>query len=237
MTRAETEENLGKGGLEPARFERIDELYAALAPAMRAIAGAVGDRCEVVLHDLSSRDLNHTIYAIVNGHVTGRAVGGPSTNLGLEVMQNEEADHDAFGYLGRTTDGRELQCSSVYYRNAAGRIIGALCVNVDLTPLQNIQNIAAALLPSREAAAPSREIVAPDISSVLEGMITEAIDTVGRPAALMGKVERIQALRILDERGAFHIKRGVERVAKRLGISKVTAYAYLDQVRNQPAEQ
>ena len=136
-----------------ARFSDIEEVHRVLAPAMRAIAAAVGRNCEVVLHDLTSRDLEHSIYAIVNGHVTGRAVGGPSTNLGAEVLRDESADHDAFGYRGRTSDGRDLMSSSVYYRNHAGQIIAALCINVDLSPLQTAMTMLATLAPRRRTTA------------------------------------------------------------------------------------
>ena len=219
--------------VDKGRFASIEDAYAVLGPVMHAIAGAVGDHCEVVLHDLSQRDMNHSIYAIVNGHVTGREIGGPSTNLGLEVMKNEAAEHDEFGYPGRTADGRELHCSSVYYRDAGGRIIASLCINIDLTPLQTIQNVLSAVLPTSVAPHREREFHARDIATLLDTMIADAIAAVGRPVALMDKADRMAALRVLDELGAFHVKRGVETVAKRLGISKVTAYAYLDQVRSE----
>lgn len=239
MTRQNSESESAADGTVPAvtkgRFESIEAAYSVLEPVMRAVASAVGDHCEVVLHDLSQRDLNHTIYAIVNGHVTGRKVGGPSTNLGLEVMRDEAAEHDEFGYSGRTTDGRELHSSSVYYRDESGRIIAALCINIDLTPLQTAQNVLSALLPPSPSAPPGerdRELHTHDISSLLDTMMADAISAVGRPVAMMDKSDRIAVLRTLDELGAFHVKRSVETVAKRLGISKVTAYAYLDQMRS-----
>jgi predicted transcriptional regulator YheO len=212
-------------------FEDIAELYAVLHPVMRAITGAVGPHCEVVLHDLTTRSMESTIYAIENGDVTGRAVGGPSTNLGLGVLQDEQANHDAFGYHGRTSDGRDLHCSSVYYRNRAGSVIAALCINIDLTAVQNAQAILAALLPADGQSAP-QEIVGPDIHMVLEDMIDTAIKSVGKPVGLMTKADRIKVLRILEEHGAFHIKRAVDRIAARLGVSKVTAYSDLDSVRS-----
>lgn len=220
------------------RFESIEAAHLVLEPVMRAIASAVGEHCEVVLHDLSQRDLDHrdldhTIYAIVNGHVTGREVGGPSTNLGLEAVRDEDAEHNEFGYSGRTADGRELHCSSVYYRNAAGRIIAALCINVDLTPLQTAQNILGTLMPSATPEKRDRELHTHDIASLLDTMIADAISVVGRPVAMMDKADRIAVLRTLDGLGAFHVKRSVETVAKRLGISKVTAYAYLDKMRSE----
>ena len=214
------------------RFDSIEAAHQVLEPVMRAVASAVGNHCEVVLHDLSQRDLNHTIYAIINGHVTGRKVGGPSTNLGLEAVRDEDAEHNEFGYAGRTADGRELHCSSVYYRDASGRIIAALCINIDLTPLQTAQNLLGTLLPAPSPEKQDRELHTHDIASLLDAMIVDAVSAVGRPVAVMDKSDRIAVLRTLDGLGAFHVKRSVETVAKRLGISKVTAYAYLDQMRS-----
>jgi predicted transcriptional regulator YheO len=216
-----------------ARFADIDEAHRVLAPLMEAIAAVGGPHCEVVLHDLSTGDLDHSVRAILNGHVSGRSVGGPSTNLGAEVLRAPEKDHDAYGYRGRTADGRELISSSVYYRDHEGRIIASLCINRDLSPLQGAMAALAALVPAAgdDGAAPPHELVAPDVSSVLEDMISEAIAAVGTPVPAMSKADRIEVLRLLEDRGAFHIKRAAEKVSARLGVSRVTTYGYLDEVR------
>ncbi|MGQ7787981.1 helix-turn-helix transcriptional regulator [Nesterenkonia sp. K-15-9-6] len=216
---------------DPPRFESIEELHAVLAPVMKAVAVTIGEHCEVVLHDLSRRDMDQTIHAIENGHVSGRSVGGPSTDRGLTLLKDESVDHDAFGYRGRTADGRELHCSSVYYRNRAGSVIGALCINVDLTALENVRSIISSLLPTQQQDEPE-EIVGPSIDAVLDGMLESAIAEIGKPPPVMVKDDRIAVLRRLEARGAFHIKRAVDRVSQRLGISKVTAYSYLDTIRN-----
>ena len=45
----------------------------------RGIAQQFGSNCEVVVHDLDSNDVEHSIVAIENGHVSGSRVGdGPS---------------------------------------------------------------------------------------------------------------------------------------------------------------
>lgn len=213
-------------------FESVEEALAVLQPVMRGIAEAVGRHCEVVLHDLrSSPDLGHTIIAIENGHVTGRTVGGPSTNLGMELLNDETSEHDDFGYRGRTADGRELHSSSIYYHNAAGHPVAALCINVDLTPLQLVQSAIASFLPQTAQAA--KEFVAPDIATTLDEMITEAIGAAGKAVPAMDKSDRIELLRGLDARGAFRIKRSVDSVARRLGISRVTAYGYLHEIRHE----
>lgn len=215
------------------RFTDIAAAHRMLAPLMDAIAAVGGPHCEVVLHDLTRRDLEHSVYAIVNGQVSGRSVGGPSTNLGAEVLRDEDRNHDAFGYRGRTADGRELISSSVYYRDHEGRIIAALCINRDLSPTQSAMAALAALIPEStgESGDAPHELVAPDVTSVLEDMISEAITATGKPPAVMTKADRIEVLRLLEDRGAFHIKRAAEKVSARLGVSRVTTYGYLDEVR------
>lgn len=224
--------SLSRPAPDDLRFIDVDEAFRMLAPVMEAIAAAIGPNCEVVLHDLSSGVLDHTIHAILNGHVSGRSVGGPSTNLGVEVLNDQEGDHNEFGYRGFTADGRELSSSSVYYRDHDGRVIVALCINLDLSPAQTAMAALAHLLPARDgdAAAP-RELVSPDIASVLDDMVSEALATVGKPVPSMTKADRVAALRLLEERGAFHIKRAADTVASRFGVSRVTVYGYLDEIR------
>ncbi|WP_147917152.1 helix-turn-helix domain-containing protein [Ruania zhangjianzhongii] len=63
-------------------------------------------------------------------------------------------------------------------------------------------------------------------------MIDRAVGLSGKPVSVMSRKDRIEVLRNLEERGAFHIKRAVDQVAARLGVSRVTVYADLDIVRN-----
>jgi predicted transcriptional regulator YheO len=221
----------------PGTFESADEVLEALRPVIHAIATAGGPSCEVVLHNLdgSDVDLGHTIAAIENGHVTGREVGGPSTSIGLEVQKDPLADHDAFGYRGFTSDGRELRCSSTYFHNSAGRIIAALCINVDLSAVQQARFLLDALLPGQEADAPD-EYFGRDLVSVMDAMITEAIVEVGRPVNQMSRDDKIGVLQRLDARGATQMRKSVETIAVRLGISRVTAYSYLEEARRNADE-
>ncbi|WP_162616372.1 helix-turn-helix transcriptional regulator [Xylanimonas allomyrinae] len=208
----------------------VDQLAKLLAPVMRAVATAVGPHCEVVLHDLRGEDFDHTVLAIENGGVSGRGAGGPSAHLGRMATRDESSERDQFGYRARTADGRDLTSSSVYFRDAGGDAVAALCVNVDLTPLQSVRATLAGMMPP--AAGGEARSTAPDIESVLDDLIERAIAHVGMPVTLLGKPQRMEVLRFLNDRGAFSVKRAVPRTAKRLGISTVTAYGYLDEVRN-----
>jgi len=214
-------------------YESAEEVLRLYRPVLRALATAAGPTVEVVLHNLDGTDvdLGHTIMAIENGHVTGRAVGGPSTSLGLDVLKDRRKNHDAFGYTGYTSDGRELRCSSVYFHNRAGDIIASLCVNVDLSPLLLARKTLDALLPSSVPADAPKEHFGADLVSVMDSMITEAIREIGRPLENMSRDDKITVLERLDQRGATQMRKSVEAIAKRLGISRVTAYSYLEEAR------
>lgn len=81
------------------------EIRDVLIPVMRAIAATIGPRCEVVLHDIGHVDrLAHAIIWIENGHVTGRHVGGSTTNLGLEALRSGLEDPDRLNYPSRTRE-------------------------------------------------------------------------------------------------------------------------------------
>lgn len=217
-------------------YESVADIHAAFCHVMHAMAAAAGPGCEVVLHDLSDPqpDLGHTIVAIENGHVTGREIGGPSTSLGVGVLHNQSADHNAFGYRGMTSDGRQLRCSSVYFRNSAGRIIAALCVNVDVSAIHQARALLEGLLPQASPSSPEQphEFFGGDLVAVMDVMVAEAIREIGKPVEQMSRDDRIAVLSKLDQQGVLQMRKGVERIAARLDISRVTAYAYLDEARS-----
>lgn len=222
-------------------YESVADILTVFRPVMRAMAAAAGPGCEVVLHDLSDPDpdLGHTIVAIENGHVTGRDVDGPSSSLGANVIHNQSAEHNAFGYRGLTSDGRQLRCSSVYFRNTAGRIVAALCVNYDVSALVQARALLDGLLkqtPTGSADQPS-EFFGRDLVAVMDGMVAEALQEIGKPIDQMSREDRITVLAKLDARGALQMRKGVETVAARLGIARVTAYAYLDEARTNPPKE
>lgn len=92
-----------------------------------------GNRCEFILHDYSSRDYDHSIVDIRNGHITNRKVGDCGSNLGLEVLRGTVKDGDRYNYIVNTRDGKLLRSSSMYLQDDTGKVIGCLCINTDIT--------------------------------------------------------------------------------------------------------
>ena len=51
-----------------------------------------------------------------------------------------------------------------------------------------------------------------------------------RPAPAAGREDKQRAVRLLDERGAFTLRRAVEQVADAMGVSRITVYNYLNAI-------
>lgn len=50
----------------------------------------------------------------------------------------------------------------------------------------------------------------------------------GAPLGQLGREDKQRAVRLLDDRGAFVLRRSVEDVADALGVSRITVYNYLN---------
>jgi predicted transcriptional regulator YheO len=202
---------------------------------VRGIAAQFGDYCEVVLHDLKDRPYDRSIVAIANGHVTGRSVGDCGTNLGLEVLRGTDKEGDKHNYVTQTKDGKVLHSTSIYIRDADGKAIGSLCINLDVTHLLMAERALGTLIHRDERNAGEggsvEEIFTNDVNDLLETLIRNSIKHVGKPVAMMSKEDKMEGIRFLDRKGALLIKKSGDRIAKFYGISKYTLYSYLDGTR------
>ncbi len=68
----------------------------------------------------------------------------------------------------------------------------------------------------------------------LHGALDRLIDTVeaelGGPLPALSREDKQRAVRLLDERGAFILRRAVEDVADAMGVSRITIYNYLNAI-------
>lgn len=66
----------------------------------------------------------------------------------------------------------------------------------------------------------------------LHGALDRMIEAVERDAgaefALMDRSQKQVAVRMLDEQGAFLLRGAVDRIARSMGVSRVTLYSYLN---------
>ena len=191
------------------------------------IAAQFGSSCEVVVHDLS-RHPDHSIVAIVNGHVSGRKVGDGASAVVLEQMErNDPQPKDHLCYLTKTPDGKILKSSTVYIRNSKGKVSAILSINYDISRLLMVENAVRELVTTQEPAQAEPEKIV-NVNDLLEDLIQQSVALVGKPVALMNKDDKVRAIRFLNQNGAFLVTKSGDKIAKYFGISKYTLYSYID---------
>ncbi|AKV55867.1 putative transcriptional regulator [Bifidobacterium actinocoloniiforme DSM 22766] len=107
-------------------------------PLVEFLGKVYGPMTEVALHDASQP--NSSIVAIANGHVSGRGLGAPATDLMLRILGRGEAENRDYlvGYAGHSANSATPLVSSTFFIRRQGRIVGMLCINHDQTALSRL---------------------------------------------------------------------------------------------------
>jgi predicted transcriptional regulator YheO len=241
----------GATQVDPRRVLRPE--FGPFLGIMDFLGALLGPRSEIVLHDTS--DLSRSVVALTNGHVSGRTVGAPATDLVLKVLRNHE-DHDAdylANYLAESTAGGRFRSSTFFIRDAERSVIGMLCINIDDTALVAARDALAAITATvdiRKDSGPAGADAVPDtdllaglpVRSVMERLSTSVddltLDSISRIVTAqnvsplrMTAEEKIAVIGDLDRAGVFLLKGAVARAALVLEVSEPTVYRYLRAVR------
>jgi len=196
------------------------------------LAKQFGSDCEIVIHDLKRHDPEHSIVHINNGHVTNKREGDGPSKVVLETLHKDPAAlKDHLGYLARTANGKILKSSIFYIRNKEGDAVDyLLSINYDITGLMTVDRSIKALIdtePQTEGKQQPEPIVH-NVNDLLDMLIKQSVDMIGKPAALMNKEEKVAAIQFLNDAGAFLITKSGDKVSRYFGISKFTLYSYVD---------
>jgi predicted transcriptional regulator YheO len=212
-------------------MESIRDDFEFFTDLIKGIAAQFGDQCEVVLHDLT-REYESTIVAIENGHITGRKVGDPGTNLGLEILRGSQVNGNRFNYMTQTKDGRLLRSTSIYKKNSKGKVIAAICINYDVTELMLAKRTLDSITTGGQQVDVKESFVS-NVNDLLDALLQEAQEQVGKPVAAMNKEDKMKMIQLLDYKGAFLVKKSGEKICSYLNISKYTLYSYLEESKSQ----
>ena len=210
-------------------MKHIDDELGMFKQLLNLIAAQFGSRCEVVLQDLE-KDCSSTIVDIRNGHITNRKIGESGSNLGLEVLSGSVIDGDRLNYVTTTSDGKILRSSSMYIRNSEGKVIGSLCINLDIT--ESIQFESFLKQYNKFELNDQPEYFATNVESLLDYLIQQATALTNKDPKELTKSEKLDFLSFLDEKGAMQISKSGDRICKVLGISKFTLYNDLEIIRS-----
>ncbi len=204
------------------------DILKATENIVDGIAAMYGEHTEVVLHSLDAN--NPSIIKIANGHVTGRAIGAPITNLALFKLKKGQDISDS--YITKTATGKTLRSITTVIRNADNIPIGLLCINTDMdAPLQSVLRTMLPESMSQQEAIKSPETFARNIDETLHSALDSISKEVKMNADIPPSKKNREIVTQLYDLGIFELKDSTQIAAKHLGISVHTIYRYQREIR------
>ncbi|MBQ9844945.1 MAG: PAS domain-containing protein [Oscillospiraceae bacterium] len=210
------------------------------------IGRVLGPDYEVALHDISDRD--GALVAIANGHISGRSIGHVASDKLMHIIETHEYEHSDFilHQYGMSPNGRILCSSTMFIKNEAGYLIGALCINFDDSRYRELSQKVFNLchpdalvdtnfrfdetkVPLKITPQPHRLKNAPDGSA--HDIITAELRERGLNPENLSVKDKLQLILELDSKGVFLIKGAVKDAAEIFGCSQATMYRHLSKAK------
>lgn len=212
----------------------MNRYVKAYIPLVDFLADCLGEDTEVVLHDLS--DYHQSVVAIRNGHISGRSIGSPLTDLSLKVLKTAMFEQTPYmaNYQSLSKEGHMLKASTFFIRDDDGRFVGMLCINADNHKLVAARDTLAELvamlkIPNENATV--TETLSMSVRELVMNNIARVAPDIEHTADTMQQKEKIELIEKLSDMGTFMIKGAIGYVAEALRVSVPTVYRYLGLVK------
>ena len=216
-------------------------MYKSLEPYAKLVyflSAALGDNCEIALHDLTSKD--QEIVAISNNPISGREVGAKLSNLSLHYLEEKQyLNHDyVMNYKTVGNDGKLMRAATYFIKEEGREMpVGMLCINVNNSDLEYLTSTIKKILGIKEEKDIEFkmdnpvEILSSPLDEMIDMYIKECLEKMGFPSYFLAERlnvdEKIKVVKYLQEKGTFKVKGAIVLVAEKLAVSEPTVYRYL----------
>ncbi|MCG8709647.1 transcriptional regulator [Brenneria sp. 4F2] len=217
--------------LDERPFSQTDyEILKSYEAVVDGLAMLIGGHCEIVLHSLD--DLKCSAVRIANGEHTGRKIGSPITDLALRMLHDMAGEDSSVSkaYFTRAKSGMLMKSVTIAIRNREQRVIGLLCINMNLdVPFSQIVQT---FIPPETHEVASSVNFASSVDDLVAQTLEFSIEEVNADRNVSNNAKNRQIVLSLYEKGIFDIKDAINQVAERLNISKHTVYLYIRQFKS-----
>ena len=216
-------------------------MYKSLEPYAKLVyflSAALGDNCEIALHDLTSKD--QEIVAISNNPISGREVGAKLSNLSLHYLEEKQyLNHDyVMNYKTVGNDGKLMRAATYFIKEEGREMpVGMLCINVNISDLEYLTSTIKKILGIKEEKDIEFkmdnpvEILSSPLDEMIDMYIKECLEKMGFASYFLAERlnvdEKIKVVKYLQEKGTFKVKGAIVLVAEKLAVSEPTVYRYL----------
>jgi predicted transcriptional regulator YheO len=192
-------------------------------PVCEAIVALLTPLAEVAVHDIR-RD---RIVGIWNP-ISERKIGDRSL---IDELPPYSEDARVIGpYPKVLEDGRAITSVSVVLHNAKSVPRGLLCINFDRSPLDGTIDLLVRFAAAVEDRPP--ELFDRDWREQILLVVDEECRSRSLRRDRLTRGQRLDLVRVLDERGLFATRNAATHAGRALGVSRTTIYALLKEARS-----
>lgn len=206
-------------GSGKAAYRVRDELIAYL-PVCDGIAKLFAPFAEVVLHDLASSTVVH-----IAGNFSKRELGDPAH---LNEIDFKPSDVVIGPYEKTNWDGRRIKSISVVLRSGEDKPIGVLCINADITDLENIMATLQTFVSMPSGLEKPESLFRDDWHERINDYIRQWARSKGLKIPDLTRAQRRELVRALADDGAFEGRNAAKYISRLLGMGRATVYNYLN---------
>lgn len=211
--------------------ERLD----ILAQVASGIAKVLGDDTEVVLHDLTKRE----IVFMHNSKITGRERNYRINPTVYDVISNlADGEGHLIGYASKSAQGKKLRASHFMFMDEDNNPAAMICINQDPSGIQEIISYLSESIKIRdvdETAVNDTSYSLNDedyIQNIMKDAIIKSVKQLD-PGYINTKEGKLMLLRKFKFQGVFSVKEAVPFICETLSISQATLYNYLREIRDE----
>ena len=211
--------------------ERLD----ILAQVASGIAKVLGDDTEVVLHDLTKRE----IVFMHNSKITGRERNYRINPTVYDVISNlADGEGHLIGYASKSAQGKKLRASHFMFMDEDNNPAAMICINQDPSRIQEIISYLSESIKIRDVDETSVNDTSYSlndedyIQNIMKDAIIKSVKQLD-PGYINTKEGKLMLLRKFKFQGVFSVKEAVPFICETLSISQATLYNYLREIRDE----
>ena len=218
--------------------EANNQFLSQYIPFVDFLAEILGRNSEIVLHNL--KDLDSSVIAIRNNHISNRQVGDPATDYVLRMVKQglDTKKHFSTNYRDISNrNNQKIKSASLYLRRNS-EIVGMICVNTDETLFSEIEKsidelelLLGTYQNNSGKKDVSRETVSRSVEEMAQNIVMELSIQKGISINQFKQDDKYEAIQKLFDNGFFLLKGAVPEASSVLKISEPTVYRYLQNIK------
>ncbi|TAH63774.1 MAG: hypothetical protein EWM50_01495 [Gottschalkiaceae bacterium] len=204
----------------------IDFLHDNLISLANGLGKLLGQACEIVV-----AKSNKSIIYIENSHVTSRKIGDKINQFELEAL-NKFANNEkykVFTYTNR--EGRNIKALIFLVEDKNDSEDRIVVISFDISDFLLAKRVFDDFCLVGESINNYNQADYENINHVMNNILSGVLYNIGKPISYLNKEDKVEIVRILNEKGIFLIKGSIEYVAEKLCVSRYTIYNYLEEIR------